>query len=94
MITKKPKKAQKSNLKDDEINALIAKGGEVPQEETVMKVRIKKKATKKVPVQLRLPQQLIDQIDAVLDKRLVNISRHTWFLEAIESKLRAESESI
>lgn len=91
VITKKPKSTK---LKAAEVDKLIAKGGDVPP---VIKgkasKRVKKKPQKKIPVQLRLPQDLIDRIDGLLDSRLVNISRHTWFLEAIESKIIAESAS-
>lgn len=98
-ITKKPRnnkaKISKSNLSDNEIAQLIAKGGEVPAEvkpETAVAPKPKKKVEKKVSVQLRLPQQLINRIDDILEARVVDVSRHTWFLEAIESKILAEGK--
>jgi len=90
VISKKPKRKQ---LSETDIDKLISKGGDVPKPETSQvepTTRTKRKAKKKVSVQLRLPQNLIDQIDDILDNRIVNISRHTWFLEAIESKILAE----
>jgi len=88
-ITKKPKKI---GLNESQIDKLISKGGDVPVEVKPKSTkRVRKKPEKKIPVQLRLPQDLIDTIDGLLDQRLVNISRHTWFLEAIESKIKAES---
>ncbi len=90
VISKKPKRKQ---LSETDIDKLISKGGDVPTKETATEVRApraKRKLQKKVSVQLRLPQNLIDQIDDILDNRIVNISRHTWFLEAIESKILAE----
>ena len=90
VISKKPKRKQ---LSETDIDKLISKGGDVPTKEPAQEARApraKRKLQKKVSVQLRLPQNLIDQIDDILDNRLVNISRHTWFLEAIESKILAE----
>ena len=90
VISKKPKRKQ---LSETDIDKLISKGGDVPTKEAVQEARVpraKRKLQKKVSVQLRLPQNVIDQIDDILDNRIVNISRHTWFLEAIESKILAE----
>ncbi|NEP03003.1 MAG: hypothetical protein F6K58_31015 [Symploca sp. SIO2E9] len=41
-------------------------------------------------VQLRLWKGKLNQIDSVLNKRKVKVSRHTWLLEAIEEKLERE----
>lgn len=93
IITKKPKAGPK--LTDKDIDALIAKGGDVPAEvETTTKRQAKKtKSDKKVNVQLRLPQDLIDRIDDILDNRIISISRHTWFLEAIAAKIKADEDA-
>ena len=92
-ITKKPKRTQSPKLSNEEIDKLISKGGEVPNAqptEVTTAVRTKRTPQKKVSVQLRLPQGVIDQIDTILDNRIVTISRHTWFLEAIEAKILSE----
>ena len=90
LITKKPKSKK---LTEREIDNLIKKGGEVPPEvDTAKMISKQKKPSKRVNVQLRLPQQLIDRIDGILDDRMISISRHTWFLEAIEAKIKSEEE--
>ena len=99
IISRKPggrkKKTTKAVLKESEVENLISQGGEVPKEKKPAK-RVKKaqKPDKKIPVQLRLPQSLIDVIDDHRAKRLVRVSRHTWFLEAIEEKLRREEQNL
>ena len=91
LITKKPKSKK---LSEQEIDQLIKKGGEVPPEtDTARMMSKKKKSAKRVNVQLRLPQNLIDRIDGILNDRMISISRHTWFLEAIEAKIKAEEGS-
>lgn len=96
VLTKKPKRANATTtnqkISEDQIEKLISKGGEVPVEsQAPPATRAKKQTQKKVSVQLRLPQSLINRIDDILDNRIVDISRHTWFLEAIESKIMAEN---
>ena len=44
-----------------------------------------------VRVQLRLSKEKLRQIDAALQQRRVKVSRHVWFLEAIEDKLEKET---
>ncbi len=41
-------------------------------------------------VQLRLAKGKLRQIDEVLKRRKVKVSRHVWLLEAIEEKLERE----
>lgn len=43
-----------------------------------------------VRVQLRIEKEKLDQIDEAVNQRKVKISRHLWFLEAIEEKLERE----
>lgn len=97
IISKKPggrkNKATNPVLDESAIDSLINKGGEVPKEKKPAKSPKKApKPEKKIPVQLRLPQNLIDMIDDHRDKRMVRLSRHTWFLEAIAEKLKREKE--
>lgn len=42
----------------------------------------------RVPVTVRLPQDVIERIDQQLDDRDIPLSRNNWFLEAAIEKLR------
>lgn len=42
-------------------------------------------------VQLRLTKGKLREIDQILNRRKVKVSRHVWLLEAIEEKLEKES---
>jgi hypothetical protein len=42
----------------------------------------------RVPVTVRLPEDLVKQIDRELDQRDVPLSRNNWFFEAVIEKLR------
>ncbi len=88
-ISKKPKSKV---LSEADVDALINKGGDVPAKEKQppKKVRIKKPTGKKIPVQLRLSKDLLDVIDGLIDDRVVRVSRHTWFMEAIADKINKE----
>jgi hypothetical protein len=46
----------------------------------------------RVPVIVRLPEKVVQQIDKELDQRDVPISRNNWLLEAAIEKLRKSSE--
>lgn len=43
-----------------------------------------------VPVKLRIPEPLLDQVDAAVSKRRPIPSRHQWLLEAIYEKLERD----
>jgi hypothetical protein len=45
-------------------------------------------ASTRVPVTVRLPQDVVERIDMELDDRDVPLSRNNWFLEAAIEKLR------
>ena len=45
-------------------------------------------ASARVPVTVRLPEDLIARIDQQLDDRDIPLSRNNWFLEAAIEKLR------
>jgi hypothetical protein len=76
-------KPQRQPDDDRRINALIDKGGTVPT----------KTADKSRPmlVQLRLSRDLIQLIDKTRKKRTVPPSRHSWILEALLDKLKADT---
>ncbi len=66
-----------------DVEALINKGGSVPG--TPEKAE---RATS--PVVLRVPTELLEQIDRAREGRKVKIPRHTWLLEALVEKLERE----
>ncbi len=48
----------------------------------------KEATTSRVPLTLRLPERVVQQIDAELDQRDIPLSRNNWLLEAALEKLR------
>ena len=44
----------------------------------------------RVPVTVRLPEKIVQQIDAELDQRAIPLSRNNWLLEAALEKLRRD----
>jgi hypothetical protein len=77
-------KPQPANADDERlINELIEKGGTVPADDHSGK-------SKPMLVQLRLSRDLIQRIDRNRKKRTVPPSRHSWILEAMLDKLKAE----
>ena len=42
----------------------------------------------RVPVTVRLPEDVVERIDQALDDRDIPLSRNNWFLEAALEKLR------
>jgi hypothetical protein len=81
-ITSKPKPTVKAATAPD-VNALIEKGGSPPKASP-------DKEKKTHNVMLYLPPDTVEAIDALLGKRKIKASRHTWFLEAIYEKLERE----
>lgn len=77
-------KPQPISLTTDErrVNALIEKGGTVPEGAT--------DDSRRMLVQLRLSPALIQRIDKNRRKRTVPPSRHAWILEALLDKLNVE----
>jgi hypothetical protein len=45
-------------------------------------------AAERVPVTIRLPVDLVAEIDSELDQRAVPVSRNNWLLEAAVEKLK------
>ena len=97
-LSKKPTQ-NKPAVSEDIVEALINKGGRVPAAEpktTVIGVAEKqqKKLLKggQVPVQLRLSPDILDMIDGLIDQRLIPISRHMWFMNAISEQIKREQE--
>lgn len=77
-------KPQQQSATADErrINELIEKGGTVPADDG--------DKSKPMLVQLRLSRDLVQRIDRNRKKRTVPPSRHSWILEALLDKLKAE----
>jgi hypothetical protein len=82
-ISRKPRPARTSTV---DVEALINKGGSPPVEAT------EKTAEATVPVVLRLPSEMLGQIDASVKARPIRTPRHTWLLEAIYEKLAREQQ--
>jgi predicted HicB family RNase H-like nuclease len=77
--------AEKSVLRrPQDIEEVINRGGSsaASQEENQEKERI---------FNLRVPESLVEQVDALRKRRTGKISRNTWILEAIADKIARES---
>ena len=89
------KKPTKSTV---DVEALILKGGSVPTSSpkpTVARaaetpVSMTDEKEKKIMLQLRLPQEIVEEIDGLIEKRVLRISRHAWFMEALSEKIMKE----
>lgn len=82
-ISKKP---QKKDISEKDVLSLINKGGSVAKREAIQNER--------TPVQLRMKPEIIEQIDNLINKRIVSVSRHAWFMEAIEEKIKKERDTL
>lgn len=84
-ITGKP---QRPPVPAVDVDALINRGGSptgAPPEPPPGKTS--------TTILLRLPPDMLDQVDAALKSRPIKLPRHTWILEAIHEKLSRESSS-
>ena len=84
-ITRKPQ-ATTSQSPPVDVEALINRGGSSPRSappDTKPEI---------VPIQLRLPADMLNQIDSAVKARPVRLPRHTWILEAIHEKLSREMQ--
>lgn len=77
-IAKKPKASKQKD--EQEINAVINKGGSVAQA----------KANENQKILLRIPNKLLEKVDNSLASKTIKIPRNTWILEAISEKLGNE----
>ena len=80
-ITRKPKPSPAATSGVD-IDALINKGGSVSGQPPAP-AAVEEEVSKPVPVVLRIPADLLAQIDQSAKRRRVRTPRHTWLLEAI-----------
>jgi predicted HicB family RNase H-like nuclease len=77
--------AEKSVLRrPQDIDAVINRGGfsAASQEDNEEQERV---------FNLRVPESLVKEVDALRKRRTGKISRNTWILEAIEDKIQRES---
>jgi hypothetical protein len=77
--------AEKSVLRrPQDIDAVINRGGSsaASQEDNQEQERV---------FNLRVPESLVKEVDALRKRRTGKISRNTWILEAIEDKIKRES---
>ncbi len=84
-ISRKPKISEKQ-LKEQNINALIKKGGSVAQENDDGG---KQSADK--PILIRVPAEALQKIDEIVSAKKIKTPRHTWLLEAVFEKLERET---
>jgi hypothetical protein len=85
-ITRKPKPAAMTAAPAVDVDALINKGGSVARETATPAT-----ANKPVAMTLRVPGDLMIQVDQAVEVRRVKVPRHTWIIEAIVEKLERET---
>jgi hypothetical protein len=83
-ITRKPKAVPGSVV---DIDALIHRGGSIAGSEAPQR------SDRPAPVVLRIPADVLTQVDTAVQRRPVRIPRHTWIMEAIVEKLEREHAS-
>lgn len=81
-IARKPK-ANEKQANEQNINALINKGGSVAEEG---KGSGAEQAGGK-PILIRIPVEALKKIDEIVGAKKIKMPRHTWLLEAIFEKL-------
>jgi len=81
-ISRKPRTEQ-ATAKNVDVDALINKGGSIAQRQDT--------EPKEKPVILRVPEDVLERIDATVKARRIKTPRHTWLLEAVLEKLEKES---
>lgn len=79
------KKMSKSEIQEDKAEAIIRRGGKSVEESN-----IEEAMSAETRFTLRIPGQLLKQLDEDRFKRVGFISRNQWILEAIEQKMNAE----
>ncbi|MCY7284837.1 MAG: hypothetical protein LH679_15720 [Cyanobacteria bacterium CAN_BIN43] len=75
------------------IDEFINEGGSAPIAEVAIALAVPAPlSTIEQPVKLRVPADLLAQVDAAVKSRRPSPSRHQWILEAIYEKLEREEE--
>jgi len=92
-ITRKPRKprtVKAEALPEPEIQALIQRGGSAASEN-----RAEEASQPGLQyLQLRIDRQFLQRIDALIAKRPLKMSRHTWLLEAIYKQLKRDEREV
>ncbi len=83
-VTPKPKRNIQTPLAD--VDAVIAKGGSIAQEISQSAESVGAGA-----FTLRVPRDLLRDLDTHRQSRRVKVSRQQWILEAIEQRLEREN---
>jgi len=83
-ISRKPKRTGSDATKRVDVDALIRKGGSVAGKNGGQE-------RDAVPVILRVPEDILEKVDASVQARRIKTPRHTWLLEAVLEKLERES---
>ena len=74
--------------KEKDLETFIAKGGSEPVE-----TKEKKEQEKTVQsLKLRIPTELLEEIDQLVASRRPSPSRHQWILEALYEKVEKDGE--
>lgn len=82
-ISRKPRPASTPEI---DVEALINKGGSPPEKNG-------KPQEGTTPVVLRVPTEMLEQIDTSVKARPIRTPRHTWLLEAVYEKLAREQQA-
>lgn len=77
--------------KPKSVDEFIQEGGTAPQVEAPKPVEEPSKEEQSV--KLRVPVDLLSQVDAAVKRRRPAPSRHQWILEAIYEKLERETDT-
>jgi hypothetical protein len=80
-VSRKPKGTEK------DLEAFIQGGGSEPEQ--LQSESIEKKVQ---PIKLRIPADLLEEIDALVAGRKPSPSRHQWILEALYEKVERDKE--
>lgn len=82
-VSRKPKMTVETSK---DVEAFILGGGTEPVGE------VKKREKPTQAIKLRIPGELLEQIDRMVDTRKPSPSRHQWILEALYEKVEREDE--
>lgn len=81
-IARRPQPSEKQT-KEQNINALISKGGSVAESND--------KESGDKPILIRIPAEVLKKIDEIVSAKKIKTPRHTWLLEAIFEKLERDT---
>lgn len=86
-IARKPKPSE-NKTKEQDINALINRGGSVADE----RQGDDSKQTSDKSILIRIPVEALKKIDEIVSAKKIKTPRHTWLLEAVFEKLEKDSQ--